>query len=342
MKDKRKRILTGDRPTGKLHLGHYIGTLENRVRLQDEYETFIMVADVQALTDNFDNPEKVRESIHEVALDNLAAGLYPQKSVLFVQSQIPELAELTVYFMNLISLERLQRNPTVKAEMKQKGFGTNVSVGFVNYPLSQAADILGFNADLVPVGDDQAPMLELTHEVVSKFSNIYGYTFRMPEIMVGRVARLVGTDGNAKMSKSLGNVIYLSDSPDIVEKKVMKMYTDPNRKHANDPGKVEGNPVFAYLNAFAQDRTRVTELEELYRTGNVGDVQLKQYLVEELNKFLAPIRERRQYYESQPELVKDILKNGTEKARDAVRQTMSEVRSAMKLYGADQGTRRAE
>lgn len=328
----RKRILTGDRPTGKLHLGHYIGTLENRVRLQDEYETFIMVADVQALTDNFDNPEKVRESVHEVALDNLAAGLDPEKSVIFVQSQIPELAELTVYFMNLISLERLQRNPTVKAEMKQKGFGANVSVGFVNYPLSQAADILSFNADLVPVGDDQAPMLELAREVVAKFSNIYGYTFRLPEIRVGRVARLVGTDGNAKMSKSLGNVIYLSDSPEVVEKKVMKMYTDPNRKHANDPGKVEGNPVFVYLNAFAQDKTKVAQLEELYRTGKVGDVQLKQYLIDELNKFLAPIRERRQYYEAQPELVKNILKDGTEKARDAVQQTMSEVRSAMKLY----------
>lgn len=328
----KKRILTGDRPTGKLHLGHYIGTLENRVRLQDDYKTYIMVADVQALTDNFDNPEKVRESVHDVTLDNLAAGLDPEKSVLFVQSQIPELAELTVYFMNLVSLERLQRNPTVKAEMKQKGFGSNVPVGFVNYPLSQAADILAFNADLVPVGDDQAPMLELSREVVAKFSNIYGYSFRMPEIMVGRVARLVGTDGNAKMSKSLGNVIYLSDTPEAVTKKVMAMYTDPNRKHATDPGTVEGNPVFIYLDAFCKDVTKVNELKDRYTTGKVGDVEVKQYLAEVLNEFLEPIRKRRQYYEQQPELVKSVLRKGTQEARVSVAQTMQEVRKAMRLY----------
>lgn len=329
----KKRILTGDRPTGKLHLGHYLGTLENRVSLQDDYETYIMVADVQALTDNFDNPEKVRESVYEVALDNLAAGLDPKKSVLFVQSQIPELAELTVYFMNLVSLERLQRNPTVKAEMKQKGFGSNVSVGFVNYPLSQAADILAFNADLVPVGDDQAPMLELSREVVAKFSNIYGYSFRMPEIMVGRVARLVGTDGNAKMSKSLGNVIYLSDPEEAVTKKVMAMYTDPNRKHATDPGKVAGNPVFIYLDAFCKDTTKVNELKERYTAGKVGDVEVKQYLSEVLNEFLEPIRERRRYYEARPELVKTILSNGTQQARTTVDRTMQDVRRAMKLFG---------
>lgn len=329
----KKRILTGDRPTGKLHLGHFIGTLENRVRLQDEYETYIMVADVQALTDNFDNPEKVRESVYEVALDNLAAGLDPEKSLLFVQSQIPELAELTVYFMNLVSLERLQRNPTVKSEMKQKGFGSNVPVGFVNYPLSQAADILAFNADLVPVGDDQAPMLELSREIVAKFSNIYGYSFRMPEIRVGRVARLVGTDGNAKMSKSLGNVIYLSDPAEVVTKKVMAMYTDPNRKHATDPGRVAGNPVFIYLDAFAKDTTITSELKRRYIAGAVGDVEVKQHLVEVLNDFLSPIRERRQYYEEQPEVVKAILRDGTQKARASVNQTMQEVRRAMKLYG---------
>lgn len=331
----RKRILTGDRPTGKLHLGHFIGTLENRVHLQDEYETYIMVADVQALTDNFDNPEKVRESVYEVALDNLAAGLDPEKSVLFVQSQIPELAELTVYFMNLVSLERLQRNPTVKAEMKQKGFGSNVPVGFVNYPLSQAADILAFNADLVPVGDDQAPMLELSREVVAKFNNIYGYSFRMPEIRVGRVARLVGTDGNAKMSKSLGNVIYLSDPAEVVNKKVMAMYTDPNRKHATDAGEVEGNPVFIYLDAFAKDTAKVTELRERYTAGKVGDVEVKQYLAKVLNEFLEPIRKRRQHYEEQPEMVKAILREGTQKARATVKQTMQEVRRAMKLYDFD-------
>ena len=328
----KKRILTGDRPTGKLHLGHYIGTLENRVQLQNEYETYIMVADVQALTDNFDNPEKVRESVYEVALDNLAAGLDPEKSVLFVQSQIPELAELTVYFMNLVSLERLQRNPTVKAEMKQKGFGSNVPVGFVNYPLSEAADILGFKADLVPAGDDQAPMVELTREVVNKFNAIYGHTFNMPEIKVGRIARLVGTDGNAKMGKSLGNVIYLSDPEDVVRKKVMGMYTDPNRKHSTDPGKVEGNPVFIYLDAFGQNKAKVSELKDLYIQGKVGDVEVKKYLADELNQFLEPIQNRRREYELQPELVGRILKEGSEKARTVVRETMKDVRKAMKLY----------
>lgn len=332
MTTSKKRILTGDRPTGKLHLGHYIGTLENRVKLQDEYETFIMEADVQALTDNFDNPEKVRESVYQVALDNLAVGLDPKKSVLFVQSQIPELAELTVYFMNLVSLARLQRNPTVKAEMKQKGLGSNVPVGFVNYPLSEAADILGFKADLVPAGDDQAPMVELTREVVNKFNAIYDHTFGMPEILTGRVARLVGTDGGAKMSKSLGNVIYLSDSHDGVKKKVMKMYTDPNRKYATDPGKVEGNPVFIYLDAFGTDKKMIESLKERYSKGQVGDIEVKQYLAEVLNTFLEPIRIRRKEYEAQPELVRSILKEGTERARDVVKETMEDVRKAMKLY----------
>lgn len=330
----RKRILTGDRPTGRLHLGHYIGTLENRVKLQDEYETFIMQADVQALTDNFDKPEKVRESVYQVALDNLAVGLNTDKSVLFVQSQIPELAELTVYFMNLVSLARLQRNPTVKAEMRQKGFGANVPVGFVNYPLSEAADILGFKADLVPAGDDQAPMVELTREVVNKFNSIYGHTFNMPEILTGRIARLVGTDGGAKMSKSLGNVIYLSDSRDEVEKKVMKMYTDPARKRATDPGKVEGNPVFIYLDAFGTDIEAIEALKQRYSNGQVGDIEVKQYLVNVLNLFLEPIRVRRAEYELQPELVKKILEDGTTKAREVVNETMTEVRKAMRLYGS--------
>ena len=330
----RKRILTGDRPSGKLHLGHYIGTLENRVKLQDEYETFIMQADVQALTDNFDNPDKVRESVYQVALDNLAVGLDPSKSVLFVQSQIPELAELTVYFMNLVSLARLQRNPTVKSEMKQKGFGANVPVGFVNYPLSEAADILGFNADLVPAGDDQAPMVELTREVVNRFNTIYGHTFNMPKILTGRIARLVGTDGGAKMSKSLGNVIYLSDSHDEVEIKVMKMYTDPTRQRTTDPGKVEGNPVFIYLDAFGTDKKTTEALKQRYRNGQVGDIEVKQYLVEVLNTFLEPIRVRREEYELQPDLVKKILEDGTTKARQVVNETMAEVRKAMRLYGS--------
>jgi len=329
----RKRVLTGDRPTGKLHLGHYIGTLENRVKLQDEYETFIMQADVQALTDNFDNPEKVRDSIFEVALDNLAAGLKPENVVLFVQSQVSELTELTIYFMNLVSLERLQRNPTVKAEMKQKGFGGNVSVGFVNYPLSQVADILGFNADIVPAGDDQAPMVELSREVVTKFKNIYGYEFKMPDIVTGRNARLVGTDGNAKMSKSLGNVIYLSDNPDEVRLKVMKMYTDPGRKKATDPGKVEENPVFIYLDSFGNDLSRINEYKKRYTDGTVGDVEVKEYLIEVLNEFLEPIRNRRKYYEDKPELVHQLLKDGSKKARSVVQETMKDIRKSMKLYG---------
>ena len=330
----KKRILTGDRPTGKLHLGHYIGTLENRVRLQDEYETFIMVADVQALTDNFANPEKVRDSVYQVALDNLSVGLDPKKSVLFVQSQIPELAELTVYFMNLISLSRLKRNPTVKAEMQQKGFGSNVPVGFVNYPLSEAADILSFKADLVPTGDDQAPMVELTREVVNKFNTIYEPIFTMPEILVGRVARLVGTDGGAKMSKSLGNVIYLSDCKDDVERKVMKMYTDPNRKRATDPGTIEGNPVFAYLDAFGTDSESIASYKIRYQNGKVGDIEVKQYLAKILNNFLEPIRASREKYEAQPELVHKILEEGNQRAQQIIKETMRDVRRAMKLYGS--------
>lgn len=329
-----KRILTGDRPTGKLHLGHYIGTLENRVKLQHDYETYIMEADVQALTDNFDNPEKVRDSVYEVALDNLAVGLDPSKATLFVQSQIPELAELTIYFMNLVSLSRLERNPTVKDEMKQKGFGSNVPMGFLNYPVSETADILGFKADLVPAGDDQEPMVELTREVVRRFNAIYGNVFEMPEIRVGRVARLIGTDGQAKMSKSLGNVIYLSDTSEVVERQVMSMYTDSNRKSATDPGNVEGNPVFAYLDAFAPeaDKAKINGLKDRYREGTVGDVEVKGYLVQILNDFLDPIRAKRASYEGQPELVQGILREGTAKARATVLETMTEVRTAMKLY----------
>ncbi len=329
---RKQRILTGDRPTGKLHLGHYLGTLENRVKLQNQYETYIMLADVQALTDNFDNPERVRDSVYEVALDNLAAGLDPSNSTIFVQSQIPELAELTVYFMNLVSLARLERNPTVKNEMKQKGFGNNVPVGFLNYPLSEVADILGFKADLVPAGDDQAPMVELTREVVRRFNNIYGETFAMPEIKVGRVARLAGIDGKTKMSKSLGNVIYLSDTPAVVKKQVMRMYTDPGRKRTTDPGKVEGNLVFTYLDAFCNDTDKVTRLKFLYRKGRVSDMEAKEYLIEVLNDFLEPIRSKRKFYESQPELVRSIIRDGTAKARAEVQVTMGGVRKAMKLY----------
>lgn len=328
----KKRILTGDRPTGKLHLGHYIGTLENRVKLQHEYESFIMVADVQALTDNFDNPEKVRDNVLEVAMDNLAVGLDPAITTLFVQSQVPELAELTIYFMNLVSVARLERNPTVKGELKQKGLESNIPAGFFNYPISQAADILGFNADLVPVGDDQDPMIELTREIARRFNNIYGQVFKEPETLTGRVARLIGTDGNAKMSKSIGNVVYLSDSPEEVEAKVRSMFTDPNRKTATDPGTVEGNPVFIYLNTFSQDEAAIKDFEDRYRQGTVGDVEVKAFLAEELNRFLAPIREKRQHYQANPDEVKRILKEGSENARTVVSETMKQVRQAMKLY----------
>ncbi len=328
-----KRILTGDRPTGKLHLGHYVGSVKNRVALQDEYETFIMVADVQALTDNFDDPQKVRDNVLEVTMDNLAAGLDPEKVTFFIQSQIPEIAELTVFFMNLVNMGRLLRNPTVKDEIKQKGFGDEVPVGFVNYPISQAADILFLKADLVPVGEDQKPMLELTREIARRFNHIYGHVFPEPEIKVGEVGRMVGTDGNSKMSKSLGNVIYLSDSPAEVEKKVMSMYTDPTRLKATDPGHVEGNPVFIYLDAFASEagKAQVTSFKEQYKKGEVGDVEVKKFLVQVLNNFLDPIRERRAKYEKNPELVERILKEGTKKARIEAQKTMHEVKKAMKL-----------
>lgn len=328
-----KRILTGDRPTGKLHLGHYLGSLKNRVTLQDQYDTFIMVADVQALTDNFDNPQKVRDHVVEVAMDNLAVGLDPKKVTFFIQSQIPEIAELTIFYLNLVTVARLQRNPTVKDEMKQKGFGENVPAGFLMYPVSQAADITAFQADLVPVGEDQLPMIEQTRELARKFNSIYGSVIKEPEAKVGEIARLVGTDGNAKMSKSLGNVINLSDSPEEVEKMVTGMYTDPQRVHLTDPGKVEGNPVFIYLDAFAPElETRqVDEYKKRYTIGSVGDVEVKKYLAKILNDFLDPIRKKRTEYKHQPELVEKILKEGTAKAREEAAKTLKEVKKAMKL-----------
>lgn len=329
----KKRVLTGDRPTGKLHLGHYVGSLKNRVGLQDEYETFIMSADVQALTDNFDNPQKVRDNVLEVAMDNLAVGLNPNKVIFFIQSQIPEIAELTVYFMNLVTLARLQRNPTVKNEMLQKGFGNEIPVGFLSYPISQAADILFLRANLVPVGADQSPMIEQTREIVRKFNSLYGYVFDEPEGKVGEIARLVGTDGQAKMSKSLNNAIYLSDSAEEVEKKVMGMYTDPSRRHATDLGKVEGNPLFVYLDAFGnkEEQGQINEYKQRYQEGQVGDVEVKQYLIKILNHLLNPIRKRRAKYEQQPEIVEKILKEGTKKARVEAQKTITKVKQAMKL-----------
>lgn len=334
--NSKKRVLTGDRPTGKLHLGHYVGSLKNRVKLQNEYDTFIIVADVQALTDNFDNPQKVRDHILEVTMDNLAVGLDPKKATLFIQSQIPEIAELTVYFMNLVTLARVQRNPSVKDEMKQKGFDIEVPFGFVAYPVSQAADILFLKANLVPVGEDQLPMIELTREIARRFNSVYGHVFPEPEAMVGEVARLVGTDGGTKMSKSLGNVINLSDSAEEVERKVMGMYTDPKRIHPTDPGTVEGNPVFVYLDAFGstsspQVEQEVNKYKELYKTGQVGDVEVKKYLVQVLNGFLDPIRRKRAQYEKQPELVEKILREGTDKARALAQKTLTEVKKAMRL-----------
>lgn len=325
------RILTGDRPTGKLHLGHYVGSLKNRVRLQHEYDSFIMVADVQALTDNFDNPQKVHDNVLEVVMDNLAVGVDPEKATFFIQSLVPQIAELTVFFLNLVTLARLQRNPTVKDEMKQRGFGEDVPAGFVAYPVSQAADILFCKATLVPVGEDQEPMLEQTREIARKFNSIYSPVFPEPKALIGEAARLVGTDGNSKMSKSVGNVIYLSDDSETLKKRIMGMYTDPTRIHATDPGKVEGNPVFIYHDLFNADKAEVADLKARYASGKVGDIEVKEKLFIAVDAFLAPIRERRRAYEQNPKLVKDILMTGTEKALVVAKQTMTEVRESMKL-----------
>ncbi len=330
----KKRILTGDRPTGRLHLGHYVGSLKNRVKLQHEYETFIMVADVQALTDNFEHPEKLGENIREVVLDYLSVGIDPGVSTIFIQSQVPQIAELTVFFMNLVTLARLERNPTVKDEMKQKGFGTNVPLGFLAYPVSQAADIAFLKADLVPVGADQVPMIEQTREIVRKFNDLYGKVLVEPEALVGEVERLLGTDGKAKMSKSLGNVINLSDDSQTVRKQVMGMYTDPARVHGDEPGTVTNNPVFIYLDAFSQSgesKSKVKEFKDRYRKGTVKDVEVKEFLVEVLEEFLEPIRLRRDKFEKEQGLVEKILKEGTDKARKEAEKTLADVKRAMKI-----------
>lgn len=328
----KKRILTGDRPTGKLHLGHYVGSLKNRVMLQKEYETFIMLADVQALTDNYDNPEKVRDNILNVALDYLSVGIDPKVATIFIQSMIPEIAELTVFFMNLVSHNEVLKNPTVKTEIKQKGFQRRTPFGFVAYPVSQAADILSVRADLVPVGIDQAPMIELADTIGQRFNKIYNKTvFNRVSMKVGEVERLIGTDGNAKMSKSLGNTIFLSDSIEEVKNKVKVMYTDPSRIHPTDPGKVEGNPVFIYHDIFNPNKAEVDDLKDRYRNGKVGDVEVKTKLATAINNFLEPLRERRIQYENNPELVMDILREGTRKTQEEAKQTMDMVREAMKI-----------
>jgi tryptophanyl-tRNA synthetase len=342
-----KVILTGDRPTGKLHLGHFIGSLRRRVQLQNEggYDhMFVFMADVQALTDNADNPEKLRMSIVDVALDWLSAGLDPEKSTLFVQSQIPELAELTTYLMNLISVSRVQRNPTVKTEIKMRGFeGESVPLGFFCYPVSQAADILLFKSTTVPVGEDQEPMLEVTRELARRFNQTYAEVFPEPNIMLPEnltARRLPGTDGKEKMSKSLGNCIYLSDSADEVWQKVRSMYTDPEHINLNDPGHVEGNAVFTYLDAFScdddfreflPDYQNLDELKDHYRRGGLGDMKCKKFLNQVLNKFLEPMRQRRAEYEKDIPEIYNILKKGTAQAREVGIQTMDEVRKAMRI-----------
>ena len=341
-----KVILTGDRPTGKLHLGHYVGSLRRRVQLQDQGDydrMFVFMADVQALTDNADNPEKIRQNIIEVALDYLAAGLNPEKCTLFIQSQIPELAELTTYLMNLITVSRVQRNPTVKTEIKMRNFEANIPLGFFCYPVSQAADITLFKATTVPAGEDQEPMLEVTRELVRRFNQIYAEVLVEPNIMLPEnqtARRLPGTDGKEKMSKSLGNCIYLSDSADEVWQKVRSMYTDPDHLRVEDPGKVEGNAVFTYLDAFSTDddfanfRPEYHCLEELkdhYRRGGLGDMKCKKFLNQVLNQFLEPMRQRRHEFEQDIPEIYRILKKGTEQARETAAQTMDEVRRAMQI-----------
>src|SRR5712692_2072152 len=298
-----KRILTGDRPTGPLHLGHYVGSLQNRVRLQNEYDTYVLIADIQALTDNFEHPENLAANVFEVALDYLAVGLDPEKVKIVVQSMVPELSELTTYFMNLVTVATLERNPTVKEEIKQRNFVRGVPVGFWSYPISQAADITIFKADLVPVGEDQLPMIEQSREIVRRFNRLYDRVLVEPKALVGEVARLPGTDGGAKMSKSLGNCIYLGDSSETVRKRVMSMYTDPTRLRPTDPGHVEGNPVFTYHDVFNLDKAEVAELKERYRKGTVGDVEVKEQLFKSVNAFLEPIRERRAEFASKPNRV---------------------------------------
>ncbi len=332
-----KRILTGDTPTGKLHLGHYVGTLENRVKLQSEYETFIILADTHALTTLNLDYQSISENTRQVLLDELSVGLDPNKVTFFVESGVAEIYELAAIFSMYVSHNRALRNPTIKDEIKMKGLGDQFSLGFINYPIYQAADILCVKGELVPVGKDQEAHLEQAREIASMFNKISGRIkpplFPEPQALIGEVGRLVGTDGQAKMSKSLNNAIYLSDSPEEVEKKVMSMYTDPTRIKATDLGHIEGNPVFIYLDAFvsSNDKSQVTSLKERYKAGQVGDIEVKKYLVEVLNKFLDPIRKRRAEYEKQPELVEKILKEGTQKARTEAQKTLSEVKKAMKI-----------
>ena len=346
-------ILTGDRPTGRLHVGHYVGSLKERVRLQNsgKYdEIYIMIADAQALTDNAEHPEKVRDNIIQVALDYLACGLDPEKSTIFIQSMVPELTELTFYYMNLVTVSRLQRNPTVKSEIQMRNFEASIPVGFFCYPISQAADITAFKATTVPVGEDQMPMIEQCREIVHKFNSVYGETLVEPQILLPQnqaCLRLPGIDGKAKMSKSLGNCIYLSDEPEDIRKKIMSMFTDPNHLRVEDPGKVEGNPVFIYLDAFCRpehfaeflpDYNNLDEVKEHYSRGGLGDVKVKKFLNNVIQSELAPIRERRKEWEQRLPDVYDILAEGSKRAEATAAKTLADVRHSMKIDYFENGT----
>lgn len=332
----KKIALTGDRPTGKLHLGHYVGSLQSRVKLQDNYKQLVMVADMQALTDNADNPEKVRSNVLEVTLDNLAVGVDPKKTTFFIQSAIPEIHELALLFLNLVTVARLKRNPTVKNEMQQKGYGEDVPAGFLTYPVSQAADILAFNAEIIPVGEDQVAILEQVNEISQRFNFLYGNQgvteiFKKATPILSSTGRLMGLDGNAKMSKSLGNAIFLADSDEVIAEKVMQMYTDPKHLKVSDPGQVEGNVVFSYLDVFDTRKEEVAALKEQYAKGGLGDVVLKKRLIEVLIEVIAPIRERREQLAKDPKAVMQILKEGTEEARKIAIETLEQVRKVMKI-----------
>jgi len=336
MTNNKEKVLTGDRPTGKLHLGHFVGSMQNRLALQDEAaisqsDIFYMIADVQALTDNATEPDKVRAAVLEVALDNLACGMNPKVTTMFIQSQIPEIAELTIFFLNLVTVSRLKQNPTVKTEIKQKGFGENVPAGFLAYPVSQAADILTFKASRIPVGADQLPVIEQTNEILDSFNRIYGQTFTRVKPLVGAHSRMPGIDGKAKMSKSLGNAIFLADSEKEIEQKVMQMFTDPNHIHLADPGEVKGNVVFTYLDVFDSNKKEVADLKKQYKNGGLGDVVLKKRLARVLNDVIMPIRERREELARNPKHVMDILEQGTKDARQTAKQTLAEVRGRMKI-----------
>lgn len=346
-------ILTGDRPTGRLHVGHYVGSLKERVRLQNsgKYdEIYIMIADAQALTDNAEHPEKVRDNIIQVALDYLACGLDPEKSTIFIQSMVPELTELSFYYMNLVTVSRLQRNPTVKSEIKMRNFEASIPVGFFTYPISQAADITAFKATTVPAGEDQMPMIEQCREIVHKFNSVYGETLVEPQIILPQnqaCLRLPGIDGKAKMSKSLGNCIYLSDEPEDIRKKIMSMFTDPNHLRVEDPGQVEGNPVFIYLDAFCRpehfaeflpDYNNLDELKDHYRRGGLGDVKVKKFLNNVIQSELAPIRERRKEWEQRLPDVYDILAEGSKRAEATAAKTLADVRHSMKIDYFENGT----